>query len=119
MKAQLYACRMGWAFRKSFNLGPLRINASKSGIGYSVGGRGFRVGKDARGRNYRSISIPGTGIYNRTYSAKSRNAATYGPASSASSTPKPSLVPNAGKILAYLGGAAAIYLVIYAVVHAL
>ena len=37
---------MGWAFRKSFNLGPLRINASKSGIGYSVDRRGFRVGKD-------------------------------------------------------------------------
>ncbi|MFC5861765.1 DUF4236 domain-containing protein [Acidicapsa dinghuensis] len=63
------------AFRKSLNLGPLRINASKSGLGYSVGGRGFRIGRDAKGRPYKSFSIPGTGIYNRTYAggkAKSR-----------------------------------------------
>lgn len=58
---------MAWGFRRSVNFGPLRINASKSGLGFSVGGRGFRVGKDARGRKYTSTSIPGTGIYNRTY----------------------------------------------------
>lgn len=62
-----YSKRMGWGFRKSINFGPLRINASKSGLGYSIGGRGFRVGRDARGRQYRSFSIPGTGIFNRTY----------------------------------------------------
>lgn len=59
---------MAWGFRRSFNLGPLRINASKSGIGYSVGGRGLRIGKDARGRSYTNVSLPGTGISNRTYS---------------------------------------------------
>ena len=58
---------MGWGFRRSINLGPLRVNLSKSGIGYSVGTRGFRVGKDARGRKYRSISIPHTGISRRDY----------------------------------------------------
>jgi hypothetical protein len=58
---------MGWNFRRSVNLGPLRINASKSGIGYSIGGRGFRVGKDAKGRKYTAVSIPGTGIYRRDY----------------------------------------------------
>ncbi|WP_399259077.1 DUF4236 domain-containing protein [Terriglobus albidus] len=58
---------MAWGFRKSLNLGPLRINASKSGLGYSFGGRGFRIGRDARGRKYTSTSIPGTGLYNRSY----------------------------------------------------
>jgi len=53
---------MGFIFRKSVNLGPFRVNVSKSGFGYSVGGRGFRVGKDARGRKYHSFSIPGTGV---------------------------------------------------------
>jgi hypothetical protein len=43
--------RMAWRFRKSLKLGPIRLNFSKSGVGYSIGGRGFRVGQDAKGRN--------------------------------------------------------------------
>ena len=61
---------MGWNLRRSVNLGPLRLNASKSGIGYSVGVRGFRVGKDAKNRKYTAVSIPGTGIYRRDYLPK-------------------------------------------------
>ena len=53
---------MGFYYRKSLNLGPFRVNLSKSGLGYSVGGRGFRVGTTARGRKYTSFSIPGTGV---------------------------------------------------------
>jgi Protein of unknown function (DUF4236) len=44
------------------------LNLSKSGIGYSIGVRGFHVGKDAKGRSYTSASIPGTGLYSRNYS---------------------------------------------------
>jgi hypothetical protein len=65
---------MAWRFRKSLKLGPLRFNLSKSGVGYSFGGRGFRLGKDAKGRSYTAASIPGTGIYNRTYSSQGREA---------------------------------------------
>ena len=53
---------MGFYYRKSVNLGPFRVNLSKSGLGYSVGGRGFRVGTTSRGRKYTNFSIPGTGI---------------------------------------------------------
>jgi hypothetical protein len=56
---------MVWRFRKSIKLGPLRLNLSKSGIGTSIGVRGFRVGKDAKGRSYTATSIPGTIIYER------------------------------------------------------
>ncbi|HVJ07102.1 MAG TPA: DUF4236 domain-containing protein [Acidisarcina sp.] len=63
---------MGWGFRRSLKFGPLKLNFSKSGIGYSVGGRGFRVGQDARGRSYTSASIPGTGLYSRQYSGKGK-----------------------------------------------
>ncbi|TAE77083.1 MAG: DUF4236 domain-containing protein [Verrucomicrobia bacterium] len=56
---------MGFYYRKSINLGPFRINLSKSGIGYSVGTRGVRVGTSARGRRYTNLSIPGTGIGHR------------------------------------------------------
>ena len=28
---------MGWYLRKSFSFGPLRLNLSKSGLGYSFG----------------------------------------------------------------------------------
>jgi hypothetical protein len=53
---------MGFYYRKSVNLGPFRVNLSKSGWGSSVGGRGFRVGTSARGRKYTNFSIPGTGV---------------------------------------------------------
>jgi len=32
---------MGFFYRKSLNFGPFRVNLSKSGVGYSVGGKGF------------------------------------------------------------------------------
>ena len=102
---------MGWAFRKGFNLGPLRINASKSGIGYSIGGRGFRIGKDARGRGYRSLSIPGTGIYNRTYQKK--NAVPKSPIYTSPSQPK------LGKATAILLAGVLIYLLVSALIHLL
>lgn len=53
---------MGFYYRKSVSLGPFRINASKSGLGYSIGGRGFRTGVSARGRSYTRLSLPGTGV---------------------------------------------------------
>ena len=53
---------MGWSYRKSVNFGPFRVNLSKSGIGYSVGGPGFRTGVRANGRRYTRASIPGTGL---------------------------------------------------------
>lgn len=53
---------MGLRFRKSKKLGPFRINFSKSGIGYSVGGKGFRYTKTADGKRRKTYSIPGTGI---------------------------------------------------------
>lgn len=56
---------MGWSYRKSINAGPFRVNVSRSGVGYSVGGRGFRVGVNGQGRRYTSVSIPGTGVYFR------------------------------------------------------
>jgi len=43
---------MGWFLRKSFRLGPLRFNLSKSGVGVSAGVKGARIGMDARGRGY-------------------------------------------------------------------
>ncbi|HYE62841.1 MAG TPA: DUF4236 domain-containing protein [Phycisphaerales bacterium] len=57
---------MGFYFRKSVNAGPFRINFSRSGVGYSVGGRGFRTGVTPRGRRYTSSGIPGTGMGYRT-----------------------------------------------------
>lgn len=53
---------MGIRFRKSIKLGGARINASKSGIGYSYGTKGYRVTKTAKGTTRTTTSIPGTGI---------------------------------------------------------
>jgi hypothetical protein len=53
---------MGLRFRKSINLGPLPINLSKSGVGFSLGVKGFRVGRSAKGKNTATVSLPGTGL---------------------------------------------------------
>jgi len=53
---------MGFRFRKSFGKGPFRVTVSKSGVGYSVGGKGFRYTKKAGGGTRTTASIPGTGI---------------------------------------------------------
>ncbi len=53
---------MGLRFRKSINIGPLRINFSKSGVGFSLGVKGFRISRSAKGKTSATVSIPGTGI---------------------------------------------------------
>lgn len=58
---------MGWKFFRSINFAPIRINFSKSGIGWSIGGKGFRVGVDSKGKKYNNVSLPGTGISKKTY----------------------------------------------------
>lgn len=50
---------MGFRIRKSIKIGPLRVNLSKSGIGGSVGVKGFRVGVSSKGNGYWNA---GTGI---------------------------------------------------------
>ncbi|KAA8441019.1 DUF4236 domain-containing protein [Weissella paramesenteroides] len=53
---------MGFRYRKSKNFGPFRINVSKSGVGWSVGGKGFRYTKKANGGTRATTSIPGSGM---------------------------------------------------------
>jgi hypothetical protein len=57
---------MGFIFRKSIGVGPFRVNLSKSGVGYSVGGMGVRTGVSAKGKKYTSFGVPGTGLSYRT-----------------------------------------------------
>lgn len=54
---------MPWRFRKVFRIGHMRAWISRTGIGYSWGFPGFRVGVAANGRRYLSVGIPGTGLY--------------------------------------------------------
>jgi Protein of unknown function (DUF4236) len=117
---------VAWNFRRSVNLGPLRINASKSGIGYSIGTRGFRIGKDAKGRSYTAASIPGTGIYRRDYLKKPNQQAsgsalpvapqhTTALGTTAATLPKPAqrrILKSCGSVLLYLGGASILYIVV-------
>ena len=68
---------MKFRFRKSISFGNgVRINLSKSGIGYSCGFPGFRSTKLANGRNRTTISIPGSGISYVEESSKHRKART-------------------------------------------
>ena len=63
---------MGFRFRKSVNLGPLRVNFSKSGIGWSVGTKGARFTKKANGGYRTTVGVPGTGVsYVKDYPSSS------------------------------------------------
>ena len=67
---------MGVRFRKSVKAGPVRVTFSKSGVGYSVGGKGFRVTKKAKGGVRTTASIPGTGVsYVKDYGTGRKNTA--------------------------------------------
>ncbi len=48
-------------YHKFVNLGPFRVNLSKSGLGYSVGDLGFRIETTAHGGKF-SSSITGSGV---------------------------------------------------------
>jgi Protein of unknown function (DUF4236) len=109
---------MGWGYRKSFGFGPFRINLSKSGVGYSIGVRGFRIGQDAKGRRYRTMSIPHTGIYRRDYFPKKN----VRPPNS-NNTPTKSVMPVSNGVTStgrsrwafYIGGAILLYAAIRAI----
>lgn len=61
---------MGFYYRKSISVGPFRVNVGKSGVGYSVGGKGFRTGVSGTGRRYTTFGIPGTGVGYRSAGGK-------------------------------------------------
>lgn len=43
---------MGWSFRKTFKLGPVNLNLSKSGLGVSTGVKGARISTGPRGTQF-------------------------------------------------------------------
>jgi hypothetical protein len=63
---------MGFGFRKSKKIGPVRVTLSKSGIGASIGVKGARVGIGADGRKNVTLSVPGTGLSYRETSGSER-----------------------------------------------
>jgi len=66
----------GLRFRKSVNLGLIRINFSKSGIGWSIAVLpGFiRYTRAVNRDRYWTFSLPGTGLSKRTIASKSKRA---------------------------------------------
>lgn len=101
---------MGLRFRKSMNFGPFRVNFSKSGVGYSVGGKGFRYTKKANGGTRTTVSIPGTGVsYVKDYSDERKpsggSPSAPGP-SGGKKRPKPWLYVAAAVLVIGIGGAA-------------
>ncbi|GAB2452603.1 DUF4236 domain-containing protein [Nocardia tengchongensis] len=67
---------MGAVVRMSKSFGPLRVTASRRGVGYSGKVGPVRVTRRADGRVQRTVGIPGTGIYDtRTIGSKARSQA--------------------------------------------
>lgn len=49
--------------RKQIRLGWFNINISKSGVGFSVGRRGMRVGRNARGEEFFEAAHDGVSVH--------------------------------------------------------
>lgn len=65
---------MGFKFRKSIKMGPVRVNLSKSGVSTSVGGKGARVSLSSKGKARATVGIPGTGIsYSKSLGHKKKS----------------------------------------------
>ena len=64
---------MGFRFRKSFGAGPFRVNLSKSGVGWSVGGKGARYTKKVNSGTRTTLSVPGTGLSYVSETSKKKN----------------------------------------------
>lgn len=116
---------MGFRFRKSAKVGPFRINFSKSGVGYSFGGKGFRVTKKAGGGMRTTASIPGSGIsYVKDYgkgrktSRKSQATTTSTPARDLPSVPTRPMSPTMFRVMHALTLAICVILALCAVVVA-
>jgi tetratricopeptide (TPR) repeat protein len=76
---------VGFRMRKSISIIPgVRLNLSKTGIGYSVGVKGYRLTQRADGRTQRTASLPGTGLSHVTTSGSARR-----PAAARRPTPAP------------------------------
>lgn len=81
---------VGFRFRKSVNLGPVRLNFSKSGVGYSVGGKFGRYTKKANGGTRTTYTIPGTGVsYVKDHSAGKKTTAAKSTSSAQAAGGKP------------------------------
>jgi len=54
---------MAWRFSRYLQRGPFIVNYSRSGVGYSFGVPGFRIGINARKKKYISIGFGGMRWY--------------------------------------------------------
>lgn len=64
---------MGLRFQRRIKTLPgLHLNLSRSGVGFSIGGRGAHVGITSRGQRYSSVGVPGTGVSWREYERSHR-----------------------------------------------
>lgn len=86
---------MGFRMNKSIKIAPgVRLNVSRSGLGYSVGGKGVRVTKHANGRVSRTLSVPGSGLsHHRTISSGRSRASNSDRARPSPAAPVPSPAP--------------------------
>jgi len=57
---------VGFGFRKSVRLGPLRLTASKRGVTASTGLGPLRVSRSSRGRRTTTVRVPGSGLFWRS-----------------------------------------------------
>src|SRR4051794_1792401 len=82
-------------FRKSVKLGPgVRLNASKTGLGMSFGGKGGRYSVHSSGRRTASVGLPGSGLSYRAQTSGRSRARKSTPAPAAT----PAMIPKAGML---------------------
>ena len=65
---------MGWRYRKSRQVGPMRVTFSKRGVSKSMGNRFLRVTDTAAGHKQVTFTLPGTGLsWVKTFGKRDRS----------------------------------------------
>lgn len=58
---------MGIGFKKSYRVGPFKVNLSKSSLGISLREGPFSQSINSKGKGRTSATVPGTGVFYRKY----------------------------------------------------
>lgn len=87
---------MGFRYRKSISILPgVKMNVSRSGIGYSAGVRGARISRSPSGRLTRTLSLPGTGLsHSQTLGGGRRSTSSSRTSAPAAAVPPPAPKPG-------------------------
>lgn len=99
-------------FRKSKSFGPVRLTASKRGLGISAGAGPVRISRGADGKVRRTVRAPGTGLYDTKVISGDRKKSRAKPGSAARPAPPQMTAAEQGQAMLWLVGTVVVLIIV-------